>query len=174
MFGNRFMKRLGSCLALTAMYFSLLPLNAVAQEKPSVDPKIPAYKKVSGVSGNLNSIGSDTMNNLMTLWGESFFKFYPSVRLQVEGKGSSTAPPALIAGTAQFGQMSRKMKAKEVDEFEKAFGYKPTAFRTSLDALAVYVNKDNPIKGLSVPAAGGCRFFENALRWLRERHCHLG
>lgn len=90
------------------------------------------------------------MNNLMTLWGESFFKFYPSVRLQVEGKGSSTAPPALIAGTAQFGPMSRKMKAKEVDEFEKAFGYKPTAFRTSLDALAVYVNKDNPIKGLSL------------------------
>lgn len=90
------------------------------------------------------------MNNLMTLWGESFAKFYPNVRLQVEGKGSSTAPPALIAGTVQFGPMSRKMKDKEVDEFEKVFGYKPTAFRTSLDALSVYVNKDNPIKGLSL------------------------
>lgn len=149
MLHNSCLRRTGFFLAITAMFFSIMPLSGIAQEKPKVDPKIPSYKKVSGISGNLNSIGSDTMNNLMTLWGEAFAKYYPNVKLQVEGKGSSTAPPALIAGTAQFGPMSRKMKDKEVDEFEKAFGYKPTALRTSLDALAVYVNKDNPIKGLS-------------------------
>jgi len=115
-----------------------------------VDARIPVYKKVSGISGNASSIGSDTMNNLMALWLESFRKYYPNVKIQIEGKGSSTAPPALIEGTAQFGPMSRPMKATEVDKFEKQFGYPPTMLRTSLDALAVFVNKDNPMKGLTL------------------------
>lgn len=139
---------LGSVCGLIAV-MGFVPSARGQQVK--VDPKIPAYKPVSGVSGTINSIGSDTMNNLMTLWAEGFAKFYPNVKVQVEGKGSSTAPPALIAGTAQFGPMSRPMKQTEIDAFEKAFGYKPTAFRTSLDALAVYVNKDNPIAGLTIP-----------------------
>ncbi len=116
-----------------------------------VDPKLPKYKPVSGISGNLSSVGSDTLNNLMTLWAESYRKQYPSVRIQIEGKGSSTAPPALISGTAQFGPMSRKMKDTEIDAFEKKYGYKPTMIPVAIDALAVYVNKDNPIKGLSLP-----------------------
>jgi phosphate transport system substrate-binding protein len=115
-----------------------------------VDQALSTYKPVSGVSGNLSSIGSDTMNNLMTLWGEGFGKFYPNVKLQIEGKGSSTAPPALISGTAQLGPMSRPMKGTEIDAFEKKFGYKPTGLRSSVDALAVFVNKDNPIKCLTM------------------------
>ncbi len=115
-----------------------------------VDPAIAAYTKVSGVSGNINSVGSDTMNNMMTLWAESFIKLYPNVKVQVEGKGSSTAPSALIAGTAQFGPMSRAMRATEIDQFEGKYGYKPTQVRTSYDALAVYVNKDNPIDKLTL------------------------
>ncbi|MBT6227794.1 MAG: phosphate ABC transporter substrate-binding protein, partial [Candidatus Scalindua sp.] len=107
------------------------------------------YTKVGGVSGNLNSIGSDTVNNLMTFWAEGFNRLYPNVKVQIEGKGSSTAPPALILGTAQIGPMSRAMKPTEIDSFERRYGYKPTQIRTSLDALAVYVNKDNPIKGLN-------------------------
>ncbi len=118
-----------------------------------VDPGVAAYRKTSGVSGSLSSIGSDTMNNLMTLWGESFSRLYPNVKLQVEGKGSSTAPPALISATAQFGPMSRPMKPTEMDAFEKKFGYKPTELRTSFDALAVYVHKDNPIKSLTMAQA---------------------
>lgn len=115
-----------------------------------VEPAIPAYARVSGVSGNINSVGSDTMNNLMTLWSEAFIKMYPNVRVQVEGKGSSTAPPALIEGTAQFGPMSRAMRATEIDRFEDKYGYKPTQLRTAYDALAVYVNKDNPIERLTL------------------------
>ena len=153
---QRILTLLGRYVGLAVMCFLLTPATrGFAQGKVKVDPKIPAYKKVSGISGNLGSIGSDTMNNLMTLWGEGFAKVYPNVKLQVEGKGSSTAPPALIAGTAQFGPMSRRMKNKEVDAFQKKFGYKPTHFRTSLDALAVYVNKDNPIKGLTLPQVDG-------------------
>ncbi|MCE5247030.1 MAG: PstS family phosphate ABC transporter substrate-binding protein [Candidatus Polarisedimenticolia bacterium] len=115
-----------------------------------VDPKIPAYKKVAGVSGSISSVGSDTLNNVMTMWAEEFVKLYPNVKPQIEGKGSSTAPPALIAGAAQLGPMSREMKAGEIDEFEKKFGYKPTKIAVAIDGLAVYVNKDNPITQLTM------------------------
>src|SRR5215475_5946585 len=121
-----------------------------ASTQLQLDPALSPYKAVSGVSGNVSSVGSDTLNNLMTHWAESFQRFYPNAKVQIEGKGSSTAPPALIAGTAQLGPMSREMKGTEVDQFEKKFGYKPTPIRTSVDALAVFVNKDNPIKCLSM------------------------
>ena len=124
-------------------------------EKVAVDPAIQAYAPVSGISGNLNSIGSDTLNNLMTLWAEGFKKAYPNVNIQVEGKGSSTAPPALIEGTAQLGPMSRPMKSAESDAFEKKFGYKPTEVPVAIDALAVFVNKDNPVKGLTMAQVDG-------------------
>jgi phosphate transport system substrate-binding protein len=119
-------------------------------EAIKVDPALKAYGKSQGVSGNLDSVGSDTLNNLMTFWTEKFKEFYPNVNIQVEGKGSSTAPPALISATAQLGPMSRKMKGKEIDAFEKKFGYKPTPVRVAVDALAVFVNKDNPIKGMNL------------------------
>jgi phosphate transport system substrate-binding protein len=115
-----------------------------------VDPNLPSYSKASGVSGNLSSVGSDTMNNMVTLWGEAFRRLYPNVKVQVEGKGSSTAPPALIEGTAQVGPMSRKMKKEEIDKFEAKYGYPPTGVRVALDGLAVYVNKDNPLQELTL------------------------
>jgi phosphate transport system substrate-binding protein len=108
------------------------------------------YQPTTGVSGSIKSVGSDTMNNLMTLWGEGFMKMYPNTRIEIEGKGSSTAPPALIEGTSTFGPMSRQMKDKEMDAFEKKYGYKATPLPTSIDMLAVYVHKDNPIKGMSL------------------------
>jgi phosphate transport system substrate-binding protein len=123
---------------------------ALQAQALKVDSALQPYQKASGVSGNLNSVGSDTMNNMMTLWAETFRKFYPNVKIQVEGKGSSTAPPALIAGTSQFGPMSRTMRATEIDQFETKYGYKPTELRSSYDALAVYVNKDNPIEKLTL------------------------
>ena len=127
-----------------------LAVSGPAVAQVEVDPKLPAYEKVSGISGSLNSVGSDTLNNLMTLWAEGFKKVYPNVNVQIEGKGSSTAPPALIEATAQLGPMSRAMKSSEMDKFEKKFGYKATPLRTSLDSLAVFVNKDNPLSGLSL------------------------
>lgn len=115
-----------------------------------VDASIPGYQKTSGVSGNFNSVGSDTLNNLMTLWAEGFRRQYPNVRIQIEGKGSSTAPPSLIAGTAQLGPMSRAMKADEIDSFEKKYGYKPTAIRVAVDGIALFVHKDNPLEQLTL------------------------
>ena len=108
------------------------------------------YERVTGISGNLSSIGSDTLANLMTLWTETFKRNYPSVNIQVQAAGSSTAPPALTEGTANFGPMSRAMKDKEIEAFESRFGYKPTAIRVAIDALAVYVHKDNPLDSLDI------------------------
>ena len=137
-------------LVAAAVLAAMAGTAIVGAQAFKVDAALPAYQKVSGVSGSLSSVGSDTMNNMMTLWAETFRKMYPNVKIQVEGKGSSTAPAALIAGTAQFGPMSRQMRATEIDQFEAKYGYKPTELRTSYDALAVYVNKDNPIEKMTL------------------------
>lgn len=137
-----------------------------------VDPKLPTYEAASGVSGNVTSIGSDTLNNLMTLWAEEFAKFYPNVNIQIQGAGSSTAPPAITEGTSNFGPMSRAMKSSEIQSFEKKNGYKPYAIPVAVDMLAVYVNKDNPLKGLTIPqvdaifsATRRCGYSQDLTRW---------
>ncbi|MBM4108605.1 MAG: PstS family phosphate ABC transporter substrate-binding protein [Phycisphaerae bacterium] len=138
---------------LSAAVAVLMLSVAVRGQEPSailLDPGLSEYAPGQGVAGSVKSIGSDTMNNLMTTWMETFRRFYPAVTVEMEGKGSSTAPAALISGTAQLGPMSRPMKASEVDEFEKKFGYKPTGLRVAIDCLAVFVHKDNPLRSLSV------------------------
>lgn len=136
-------------IRLTALAAGIL-LSTAALAQKTVDPSLPDYKAGSGVSGNLTSIGSDTLNNLMTYWAEGYRKFYPNVNIQVQGAGSGTAPPALVQGTAQFGPMSRPMRGTEIGDFEKRYGYKPTAIRGAIDALGVFVHKDNPIQCLSL------------------------
>jgi len=139
---------------VTAALLALTVTSAQAA-KTHVDPKIRKYTPVAGVAGNLSSVGSDSLNNLMTYWAEGFKKKYPNVNIQIEGKGSSTAPPALTAGTAQLGPMSREMKGAEVEAFQKKYGFKPTRIGVALDSLAVFVNKDNPIKSLSLDQVDG-------------------
>ncbi len=135
-------------LAAAGVAAALFASNASAELK--VDSNLADYKAVSGVSGNLSSVGSDTLANLMTFWAEEFKRQYPNVNIQIQAAGSSTAPPALSEGTSNLGPMSRKMKDKELAAFEKKHGYKPTPIRVAIDALAVYVNKDNPIKGMTI------------------------
>ena len=133
---------------------SVLGLSAAVSSQAmagKVDANLHDYQRTSGVSGNLSSVGSDTLANLMTLWAEEYKRVYPNVNIQIQAAGSSTAPPALTEGTSNLGPMSRKMKSKEMQKFEEKFGYKPTPIRVALDALAVYVNKDNPIKGMTIP-----------------------
>lgn len=134
---------LGAALGLTA---ALLTTSTIA----AVDPKLPDYTRTSGVSGNLTSQGSDTLANLMTLWAEEFKNNYPNVNIQIQAAGSSTAPPALAEGTSNLGPMSRMMKDSEIEAFEARHGYRPTAVPVAIDALAIFVHKDNPIKGLTI------------------------
>ena len=142
------LKRLTTTLGIVASF--TFASAAVLAQTTQVDPGLPSYHKAAGVSGNFTSVGSDTLNNLMTLWAKKYKRFYPNVNIQIQGAGSSTAPPALIEGASNFGPMSRAMNAKEIEAFEKKYGYKPLAVPVAIDALAVYVNKDNPIKGLSI------------------------
>lgn len=128
----------------------LVSLAGVVTTAAEESTELPTYERVSGVSGNLSSVGSDTLANLMTLWTEKFEELYPNINIQVQAAGSSTAPTALTEGVANFGPMSRKMKDKEIEAFEARFGYKPTPIRVAIDALAVYVHKDNPIESLTV------------------------
>lgn len=137
-------------LIIGAVAAVVLTTASPASALPSVDEALPEYAKASGVSGNISSVGSDTLANLMTLWSEEFKRLYPNVNIQVQAAGSSTAPPALTEGTSNLGPMSRTMKDKETEAFETRHGYKPTAIPVAIDALAVYVNKDNPIAGLSI------------------------
>ena len=143
-----------------------------ANAEPMVDAKLPTYAKASGISGNISSVGSDTLANLMTFWAEDFKKAYPNVNIQIQAAGSSTAPPALTEQTSNFGPMSRKMKAKEVQAFEEKHGYKPTEIRVAIDALAVFVNKDNPIKGMTIPQVDAvfsstrkCGYADQVSKW---------
>lgn len=117
----------------------------------ALDSSLPSYKKVTGISGNLSSVGSDTLANLMTFWSEEYKKQYPSINMSIQAAGSSTAPPALTEGTSNFGPMSRAMKSKEIQAFEQKYGYKPTAIPVAVDALAVFLHKDNPVKGMTIP-----------------------
>ncbi|WP_019614127.1 PstS family phosphate ABC transporter substrate-binding protein [Psychromonas ossibalaenae] len=133
---------------------------------------LPSYEKVRGVSGNFSSVGSDTLANMMTFWAEEFKRNYPNINIQIQAAGSSTAPPSLTEATSQFGPMSRKMKSKEIEAFEKRYGYKPTPVRVAIDALAVFVNKDNPIEGLTIKQLDAifsvthkCGVPKNVLRW---------
>ena len=149
MIGSKIISKILSVVT-SCVLVGIVTSISLSQEAIQVDPGITSYQKASGVSGNLSSVGSDTILNLMTLWAEEFKKAYPNVNIQIEGKGSSTAPPALISGTAQLGPMSRAMKPTEIDEFEAKFGYKPTQIKTAIDTIGVYVHKDNPIQGLTM------------------------
>ncbi len=137
---------------IAAMGFASAALvGGTANAVQTVDAGVPDYHKASGIAGNLSSVGSDTLANLMTMWAEEFNREYPNVNIQIQAAGSSTAPPALTEGTSNLGPMSREMKDDELEAFEDKYGYKPTAVPVAIDALAVLVNKDNPVKGLTIP-----------------------
>ena len=160
--------KLKNCLIAAVVGLS----SSLACAATEVDAGLPTYEKASGVSGNLSSVGSDTLANLMTLWGEDFKRSYPNVNIQIQAAGSSTAPPALTEGTANMGPMSRKMKDKEIEAFEARYGYKPTAVPVAIDALAIFVHKDNPIDGMTLSEVDAifsstrkCGYPDDIRRW---------
>jgi phosphate transport system substrate-binding protein len=115
-----------------------------------VDPQLPAYVPAPVGAAVVKSVGSDTMGELMRNWANAFSKLNPDVKFEIESKGSGTAPAALVDGTSQLGPMSRPMRSEEYEPFEKKYGYHPASFPVAVDALAIYVNKDNPIDCLTI------------------------
>lgn len=157
---------------ISAGAISAVLATGTAFAQVEVDPGLPEYTAVSGISGNLSSIGSDTLNNLMTLWAEEFQRFYPNVNIQIQGAGTSTAPPAMTEGTANFGPMSRMPRESEQQAFEERHGYPMTVIGVGIDTIAVFVNRDNPIEGLTIEqvdaifsATRRCGGAEDITRW---------
>ncbi len=158
-------------LLVTGLLAAGMTTGAMAQTV-EVDPDLPEYEPVSGISGNLSSIGSDTLNNLMTLWAEEFQRIYPNVNVQIQGAGTSTAPPAMAEGTANFGPMSRMPRDSEQAAFEERHGFPMTVVGVGIDTIAVFVNRDNPIEGLSIEQVDAiftetrrCGHGEDITRW---------
>lgn len=146
------MKNFSTSIAAFAFCLAPMSIDAAAAK---VDAAIAPYKKDAQLEGSLNSIGSDTLDKLMHAWAKGFMHEHPALQIKIEGKGSVTAPPALTEGDAQLGPMSREMRRKEREAFEKKHGYAPTAIPVAVDALAVFVHKDNPLKGLTLSQVDG-------------------
>lgn len=127
------------------------PSVSNAQLKPVVDPHIQSYAKATGVSGGLTVAGSEMMKALSHRWEGKLREFYPGLAIQIHGIGSETGPPALLEGKAQIAAMSRQLTKKEIEDFTKRFGYEPTEVPVAADALSVFVHRDNPISGMTLP-----------------------
>ncbi|RPJ66122.1 phosphate ABC transporter substrate-binding protein [Alteromonas sediminis] len=133
---------------------------------------MPDYERQPGVAGKIVSVGSDTMANMMEFWASEFETLYPQTSIQVDATGSSTAPPALTEGVASIGAMSRPMKDSEIRAFEREFGYRPTVLQVALDAIALFVERQNPIPGLTLAqvdaifsATRYCGHGQGIMRW---------
>jgi phosphate transport system substrate-binding protein len=141
---------------LAGVVLVMLVAPAAFAQPAKLDTSVREYQKTSEViSGDLNVVGSNTVNNLMILWAEDFQKYYPDSHILIESKGSYTATPALIAGTAQLGMLSRAMRSEESQEFEQKVGYKAMRVLVGFDALVLYVHKDNPLEQLTLQEADG-------------------
>lgn len=141
---------LQACAMLSLVGLIASPAIATAQLKPALDPQLTPYAKSSDASGTLTVVGSDSMKGLLLGWEGKLEDLYPNLKIQVQATGSETAPPALLEGKAQVAAMSRRMTPLEIDAFSKRFGYEPTEVPVALDALAVFVHRDNPIAGITL------------------------
>ena len=141
------------------LYRTIIPLGvalalafpAEAQVKPLLDPKIIPYQLAASMSGSLSVAGSETMKPLTEAWARDLRQLYPGLTVKVESGGSETGLAAVLEGKAQIAAMSRRITQQEIVEFKREFGYEPTEVPVAVDALAVFVHKDNPIEGLSLP-----------------------
>jgi phosphate transport system substrate-binding protein len=139
------------CTAAVTVAILLLAASTAEEARAEQRSPFPTYRSSGPVRGSIRTVGSDTMNSLMTLWGEAFMGRHPGVKIEIEGKGSNTAPPALISGSCTFGLMSRPMRDREIAVFRRRYGHDPVAVPAAIDMLAIYVHRDNPIPGLTMP-----------------------
>ncbi len=109
----------------------------------------------SGGEGGANKVtiqvkGSDTMVNLAQAWAEAYAKVAPDVDVEVSGGGSGVGIAALEKGTVDIADASRNMKPEEMETARKDTGKEPREFIVGYDALAIYVNKANPMNEITL------------------------
>lgn len=122
---------------------------------PSTKVKNPSeastdYRATPGVYGSITSIGSDTLAGLISLWAEHFQRLYPHVKFQIQASGSATASQALTQGSASIGPMSRALSLTEIQRFTRQYGYPPTSLIVAIDAMGIYIEKNNPLEQLTL------------------------
>jgi len=135
---------------------------------PLLEPALASYVPASSLSGRLTIAGSDTMQRLMAMLAAEFTSRHPDVKMAVEGGGSSAGIREFIIGysSQRRGEKSRdghdgasqttvlassrELTAKELAAFSARYGYEPVVIPVAMDAVAVYVHRDNPIQGLTV------------------------
>lgn len=138
----------GAILAGSASAGPAAAENILHEPQYKVDPSLPSYAPSVKIEKALTSIGSDSMGDLVDRWAEAYGKLQP-VAIKVEHQGSASAPAALIEGSADIGPMARPMKQTERSGFVARYGFQPTQVRTAIAAVAIYVNKQNPLNEIS-------------------------
>ena len=128
------------------------PTYKEVEEVVAGDQNLSVYKPKVMLNNELSSVGSDSMDNMMKFWEHEFKTFHKAMKFSHEGRGSSTAIPALMEGRSNVGPMSRKFKRSELSKFKAKFGYEPVQFRVAVDTVAVYLHPSNPLakSGLSL------------------------
>lgn len=146
--------------------------HAGIQAKKAIEPELAAYMPLKNLSGRLTIAGSDTMQPVLKRLGSDFKLQYPDVKIAVEGIGSSAAIHEFVIGTSSQRRgdkggrsghdgasqtsilaSSRELKPSELRAFSSRYGYEPMMFPIAMDAVAIYVNAQNPIRGLTVDQA---------------------
>ena len=124
--------------------------TAATADVPLLDPNLPFYRPVEKLSGELKLGGSNTMSHVATVWINSFTSFYPDVKITIDVSGSRDAVDSVQAGETNIGLLSRTISEEEVKAFQDKLGYPPTVLTPCLERTAIYVNKNNPVKGLTI------------------------
>lgn len=133
-----------------------LPVAEVgANATPVSSEALPPYESVGGLTGEITSIGDSTTTNLVARIAAEFRRMYPDVMLEVTASPISIGPSALLEGRADLVPMSRPLTPEEVESFTKKYGYPPTEIKVAADALAIYVEKGNPVPGLTLGQLDG-------------------
>jgi phosphate transport system substrate-binding protein len=116
---------------------------------------LPPYESVVGLTGKITSIGESTTTNLVARVAAEFRRMYPDVTLQVIASPISIGPLALLEGRADLVPMSRPLTPEEIQNFTRKYGYPPLEIKVAADALAIYVDKGNPVPGLTLGQLDG-------------------
>ncbi len=138
------------CLALLSVCWIGQAVLAGGGGRPLLDPNLPIYRPIEVLKGQLKLGGSNTLSHVAAVWIASFEQFYPDAKITVEVNGSRAAVADVKAGSTDIGLLSRRVREDEINTFHKSFGYPPTVLTPCLERTAIYVHKDNPIKGLTL------------------------
>jgi phosphate transport system substrate-binding protein len=132
--------------------------------KPTTDPSLAAYAPIAQVSGSLRISGSDTMQPLLNRLAIDFRRRHPDAQVTVEGGGSAGILKEFLgngvpskraasngqAGPALLAASSRALTDQEIEQFASRYSYKPTVIPVAVDAVGIYVHRDNPLQNLTL------------------------